>query len=273
MRRASSRPERRSHRLASAKAAARVGAALLGGLLLLGSPLLGSSARADAIESLHLSLDAEALRVTIRSSDPLPEPRIRTGRGRVRLWFPGLEHQPRLERRGDAQVLRWVKARPGDEGTGVVILRLADARRIPLDGIQLSRDGTGTVLRIARSLLPGAPPAAEPEGLAGALPEAQGASQPSAGAVGETGLDTLSAGETGLDAPGLQEVSPSEAGEAGSEAAPEAPEAAAAAGDAEATEEADALEDPREAASPEPVSTRPDVERAAGSAPLAAGLN
>lgn len=112
-----------------------------------------SSASANGVRDLELSMtDGEAV-IRLSSSDPLAEPRVRFGRGEVKVWFPEVQEDTRLEVPGDGGAIGRVRLRPGANETALLDIELGDKRRLSAGQLRVERHEAGAVLRIPRAAL------------------------------------------------------------------------------------------------------------------------
>lgn len=115
---------------------------------------LPSSVRAQVPEGAHITdanLDYtdDSLVVQLNGSAAIGEPRVRTRKGDVRVWFPRLRDHLRFELAGDGKALKRVQIRPGAGTTYLVHFRLGDRRRVDAGSVRVERQG-----QQARILIP-----------------------------------------------------------------------------------------------------------------------
>lgn len=124
--------------------------------LLVALPLLlaATPAAAEVIDDLQITQDESGLNLDLATQDALAAPRVRTSAGMVRLWFPNVVNDPRLERRGDGGSIRWVKLWPGVGGSAALSIRLGDRRRLDPSDVDVSHTHEGVRVHIAAVLLP-----------------------------------------------------------------------------------------------------------------------
>lgn len=121
--------------------------------LALAFPLTASANRFTAVS---YELTDEHAVINLESDAPVGVPRIGTPGGMVKAWFDDMEHSSiRVE--GDGDVFRYLRVRPGAQGSGLLTLRLTDNRNLERAAIDIQRDGTQTRILIPRAQLPGAP--------------------------------------------------------------------------------------------------------------------
>ena len=71
--------------------------------------LVTETARAEVIQGASLLQDDSGATVELTTPDTLHRPRIRTSAGIIRLWFPNIENNLRVECVGDGGVICWMK--------------------------------------------------------------------------------------------------------------------------------------------------------------------
>lgn len=105
----------------------------------------------------QVQVDADFAWVLLLSASELPEPRLRIGRGEVKLWFRGVDHE-RLTQPGDGLAFRDVRVRGGAGDSALVHIRLGDRREISTEDISVVPFDGGSAIRFRRGALPQRPP-------------------------------------------------------------------------------------------------------------------
>ncbi len=137
-----------------------VGAAAFGGWALwvaVGVAMIPSAVHAEDMNDVvnaEYSLGADHAEIVITSKKALRAPRIRTQKGLVRIWFPNVPTNRRLDLEGDGSAIRWVKVRGGADESAVVQIRIGDRRRLSTGDIHVSTESAQTRIAISRPLLP-----------------------------------------------------------------------------------------------------------------------
>lgn len=119
--------------------------------------LASSTAFAEIpLTGTQVQVDADYAWVLLLSASELPEPRLRVGRGEVKLWFRGVDHE-RLTQPGDGLAFRDVRVRGGAGDSALVHIRLGDRREISTDDITVVPFDGGSAIRFRRGALPQRP--------------------------------------------------------------------------------------------------------------------
>lgn len=148
-------------------------------LLLTLAPLapLGRAAAQDepvsaenAFTGGFFEVGSDDVHVVFDAARDIGEPRVRTDSGFVRVWFPDMVGWSNIDLEGDGGAVRFVRARPGADDTGVVIIRVGDLRRVPESSVGIVRAGAHVTVTIPRSVLPAAHVAAPPAPAATRVP-------------------------------------------------------------------------------------------------------
>ena len=132
---------------------------------------------ANHFTSVRFEVEPKDLVVTLDAkTPPLGKPRLRIGRGRIKVWFPDMRDVERYDGKGDGRAIRDIKVRPGMRDTGVLQIELGRRIRLPAAAVQLVPTEKGAQVRIKREALPKARtapsvPVAAPEELSRALVE------------------------------------------------------------------------------------------------------
>lgn len=143
--------------------------------------LASSTALADIpLTGTQVQVDADFAWVLLLSANELPEPRLRIGRGEVKLWFRGVDHE-RLTQPGDGLAFRDVRVRGGAGDSALVHIRLGDRREISADDISVVPFDGGSAIRFRRGALPQRPPEMESTPVASAESEEVEEAAPEAG--------------------------------------------------------------------------------------------
>ncbi len=114
---------------------------------------LAGSASADAALLTGMTYDVsdqDEVVVQVMATGNLGEPRIRTQRGRIRVWFPGVDNNPRVQIPGDGEVFAELSLRPGVEDTAVLDIRLMHRAALTRSDVRFEHNDMGGVIRLAR---------------------------------------------------------------------------------------------------------------------------
>lgn len=126
-------------------------------LALLSSMAIGSTALAEIpLTGTQVQVDEDFAWVLLLSPGELPEPNLRVGRGEVKLWFRGVDHE-RLTQPGDGLAFRDVRIRAGAGDSALVHIRFGDRREISTDDISVVPFEGGSAVRFRRGALPQRP--------------------------------------------------------------------------------------------------------------------
>ncbi|MFK8003637.1 MAG: flagellar biosynthetic protein FliO [Polyangiales bacterium] len=147
----------------------------------------------------QVQVDADFAWVLLLSASELPEPRVRIGRGEVKLWFRGVDHE-RLTQPGDGLAFRDVRVRGGAGDSALVHIRLGDRREISSDDISVVPFDGGSAIRFRRGALPQRPPEMEAAPAARAESvEVEEAAVDAAGEADESEADAAGEADVGED--------------------------------------------------------------------------
>lgn len=138
----------------------RVATLLRSGIVALSVGILAlpASAKADQLTSLDYDLSTEHATIRLGSPEGLGPARIRTSRGRVRIWFPNIVNHPRLDASGDGHAVSELRVREGMDDTGLLYIDLGDRRRLNPEHIEINRGEGVVTIRIPRGDLAATPP-------------------------------------------------------------------------------------------------------------------
>lgn len=140
---------------------------------------VASSASADAALLTGITYDVsgqDEVSVQVMATGALEEPRIRTQRGQIRVWFPNVDNNPRVQVPGDGDVFAEIGLRPGVADTAVLDIRLVHRAALRRGDVRFERNAMGGVIRLARGDVAPLPSPADGEG-AEAAAEADEASE------------------------------------------------------------------------------------------------
>ncbi|MEO0324415.1 MAG: hypothetical protein AAF447_15750, partial [Myxococcota bacterium] len=132
-------------------------------ILLVATFTVPAVALAAPLTSIAYELGEDTAIVTLGAEGTPRRPRVRTDEGLVRLWFPDSRGTAIWDLEGDGRALRGLELRPGVSGSALVVLHLADRRRLDPADVMVMRSRTGATIHIARDALPNADPPAKPE--------------------------------------------------------------------------------------------------------------
>ncbi|MEM9188005.1 MAG: flagellar biosynthetic protein FliO [Myxococcota bacterium] len=123
-------------------------------LLAVVSGLVPAVASANAFVNARFEVEEDDILINLVAQEEIGQPRVRTDAGQVRVWFPGMADDVRLDPVADGGALRAVRVRPGVNGSSVVIIRLGDGRTLSAAVVRVERNANHATIRIARSALP-----------------------------------------------------------------------------------------------------------------------
>ena len=118
-----------------------------------------SMASANGISNVSMTTEGDQAIVRVESLDALGKPWSRIDHGRVRVWFPRVTRDIRLERTGDGRLVESLRVRPGASDSAVVHIVLAPRVRLSPEAIAIEHDANGATIRVD---LQGHAPAAAP---------------------------------------------------------------------------------------------------------------
>lgn len=120
-------------------------------VLLVGLP---TTAFANRVTDVSFSVrDGDAV-VTVTAEDPLSDPRVRSERAGLRVWFPGVDEDVRWDLKGDGKEIGEIRLRPGGSQTGLLSVALLQGRTLPRGTVRAEAQGRRFFLRIAGEALP-----------------------------------------------------------------------------------------------------------------------
>ncbi len=116
------------------------------------------------VSGLQVRMTDAAAEIVVISADDLGQPRVRTERGEVEIWFPTVHDNSRISASGDGAAIYRARLRPGMGASAVLDIDVGGRRKVELSDVTIERQEGATVVRIARGALVGAieAPAAAP---------------------------------------------------------------------------------------------------------------
>ena len=123
-------------------------------VLLLTSVLLPSGVSAAGIESAVFEVGDEELALQIAATGELGDPLVRTESGYIRVWFPHVDEDVRLDPTPDGAAIRSIRIRPGFGDTSVVLFRVRPGVTVPVSAVRVERSGDRGTIFIQRDAIP-----------------------------------------------------------------------------------------------------------------------
>lgn len=120
-------------------------------LLALSSPL---HAAANRVHDVSFQIQAQDAVIAVAADGAFERPRVRSERGRLRVWFPGMTDRGRLTIEGDGAAIGQIALRPSGSKTALLEIELHSDKALPKKAIRAQAEGDRFYLRIARSALP-----------------------------------------------------------------------------------------------------------------------
>lgn len=120
---------------------------------LVAASALATSASADAALLTGITYDVtdqDEVTVQVLATGGLQAPRIRTQRGQIRVWFPNVDNNPRVQIPGDGEVFAELGLRPGVADTAVLDIRLVHRPALERSDVRFEPNAMGGVIRLAR---------------------------------------------------------------------------------------------------------------------------
>lgn len=112
------------------------------------------SAHASAdVSGLQFRLTDQAAEVVVISDHELGEPRVRSERGEVEVWFPKVNDNGRITALGDGKAVLRARLRPGMGASAVLDIDVGGRRQVNLSDVTVEHQDGATIVRIARAAL------------------------------------------------------------------------------------------------------------------------
>ena len=125
-----------------------------------------SAVSAAGIESADFEIGDDELALQLAATGELGDPLVRTEPGYIRVWFPGVDENVRLNPEPDGIAIRSIRIRPGFGDTSVVLFRVRPGVTVPVSAVRVERSGDRGTIYIQRDAIPmpeeGPPPAGVP---------------------------------------------------------------------------------------------------------------
>lgn len=126
---------------------------------------LASSGRAFAdVGGLEFRVTEQAAEIVMLSEQNLGQPRVKTRRGEVQVWFPEAHENRRLSASGDGAAVTRARLRPGMGVSAVLDIDVGDRRKVDASLVTIENTAHATIVRIPRAEL------ADVKGVAAAAP-------------------------------------------------------------------------------------------------------
>lgn len=114
------------------------------------------------VSGLQVRMTDSAAEIVVISADDLGQPRVRTERGEVEVWFPTVHDNNRIAASGDGVAIYRARLRPGMGASAVLDIDVGGRRKVELSDVTVERQEGATLVRINRSALLGTSTATQP---------------------------------------------------------------------------------------------------------------
>lgn len=131
-----------------------------------------------SLGGVRVEANDDAVAVRVLADAPLENARVRTERGRIRVWFHDVLNRPRLEIDGDGRAIAKVGLAPGMEETIVLRIDLGHGVRVEPDEVRVEPTADGCLVHVPTGWLP--PPAPVEEAPIAATPAVEEEPAPAA---------------------------------------------------------------------------------------------
>lgn len=144
---------------------------------------------APSLGGIRLEQEGDDVAVRVLADAPLENARVRTERGRIRVWFRDVLNQPRIVIDGDGRAVSQVGLFPGMEETVLLRVDLGHSVRVRVSDVRIEPTEDGCLVHVPTGWLPPVEPAPSAAGEPAASEEAT----PEDAAESESTEDTAAA--------------------------------------------------------------------------------
>lgn len=111
-------------------------------------------ALANRVHDVSFQVQSEHAVIAVSADERLQSPRVRSEKGWLRVWFPGVVDKAKLTIEGDGAAIGKIALRPSGSKSALLEVELRGDTALPRSAVSAEADGDRFFLRIARSALP-----------------------------------------------------------------------------------------------------------------------